>query len=169
MDERGVTKPGSCCNHQHERRARDSNPQVLSDASFQDWCNSHSASPPTARSLPGFARRGQPSGVCGFRGAVRHLGTRVARLVPRTSTQGRYSEHVSKPSIVSAVPAARPCPTFQREYHEAQILAGRSPLCDECRSRSAASPAAATPTRSEEDDPGDHVRGSHDPRVPVCR
>jgi hypothetical protein len=30
-----------------KRRARDSNPQVLSDAGFQDRCISHSASPPT--------------------------------------------------------------------------------------------------------------------------
>src|SRR5689334_6832811 len=29
------------------RRARDSNPEVLTDASFQDWCNSRSANPPT--------------------------------------------------------------------------------------------------------------------------
>ena len=30
------------------RRAWDSNPEVLTDASFQDWCNSHSANPPGA-------------------------------------------------------------------------------------------------------------------------
>ena len=28
------------------RRARDSNPQALAGASFQDWCNSRSASSP---------------------------------------------------------------------------------------------------------------------------
>src|SRR6185295_19190278 len=30
----------------HGRRVRDSNPQALAGASFQDWCNSHSANPP---------------------------------------------------------------------------------------------------------------------------
>ena len=35
-----------------ERRARDSNPDVLADAGFQDRCNSHSANPPRLQILP---------------------------------------------------------------------------------------------------------------------
>ncbi len=31
------------------RRVRDSNPQALAGASFQDWCNSRSANPPLSR------------------------------------------------------------------------------------------------------------------------
>src|SRR3954468_16085085 len=50
----------SCCGDgssgARERRARDSNPEGLADAGFQDRCNSHSANPPThERSAPGCA------------------------------------------------------------------------------------------------------------------
>ena len=55
------------------RRVRDSNPQAVARASFQDWCNSHSANPPDTSTAFGKYLSGPVRSTRGkfFRSAAR--------------------------------------------------------------------------------------------------
>jgi hypothetical protein len=71
MSERPSPGEGPCALRQ--RRARDSNPQVLADAGFQDRCISHSASPPRPKdhgTRDAAQRRSEKARLQSGRGAV---------------------------------------------------------------------------------------------------
>jgi serine-type D-Ala-D-Ala carboxypeptidase len=89
-----------------ERRARDSNPEVLADAGFQDRCNSHSANPPRARKIVSARRRCNGAGRSVEWGMRSHFIAAVATALLSVSCGVPRTSPAPDPSLARGLAAA---------------------------------------------------------------